>query len=98
MPKQPESQPCFVPASIRQPGQGIAVVFCGGFKSNMNGSKAQAIEAWCQKRSWAYCRFDYRGHGQSAGKFEEGNISLWLEDTLSILDSIENEQLILELR
>lgn len=71
------------------------MVFCGGFKSNMNGSKAQALEAWCQERSIAYCRFDYRGHGQSEGTFEEGNISLWLEDTLTILDSMVNKQLIL---
>lgn len=82
-------------ASMRLAGDGIAVVFCGGFMSNMNGSKAQALEAWCLEKSIAYCRFDYRGHGQSEGAFEEGNISLWLEDTLSIIDSLTNKQLIL---
>lgn len=83
------------PASKRIDGDGIAVIFCGGFKSNMNGSKALALEAWCRDQSIAYCRFDYQGHGQSAGKFEEGNISRWLDDTLSIIDATKNKQLIL---
>lgn len=83
------------PASQRLDGDGLAVVFCGGFKSNMNGSKAQALEAWCRERSIAYCRFDYQGHGQSDGKFAEGNISRWLKDTLNILDATPNRRLVL---
>lgn len=64
------------------------VVFCGGFKSDMAGSKALTLEAWCQKRGQRFVRFDYTGHGQSSGRFEEGTIGAWKRDALTILDDI----------
>jgi pimeloyl-ACP methyl ester carboxylesterase len=64
------------------------VVFLGGFKSDMTGTKAVALEAFAQRRGQAFLRFDYRGHGRSSGRFEEGTIGLWLDDTLAMLDEL----------
>jgi pimeloyl-ACP methyl ester carboxylesterase len=61
-------------------GQGPAVVFLGGFKSDMEGTKAIHLEAWCKAQSRAFLRFDYSGHGESDGEFEEGAIGDWFED------------------
>lgn len=73
---------CMTPGSL--PG----VVFCGGFKSDMTGTKAMALEVAAQTRGTAFTRFDYFGHGQSDGRFAEGTIGRWKEDTLAILDQV----------
>ncbi len=64
------------------------VVFLGGFMSNMTGSKAEWLEAFCRERGLAYLRFDYGGHGESEGAFTDGTIGSWLEDTLAVLDRL----------
>lgn len=61
-------------------GQGPGVVFLGGFKSDMQGEKAQHLEAWAQRTGRAFLRFDYSGHGQSSGDFTDGCISDWAAD------------------
>ncbi|MGP3697470.1 alpha/beta fold hydrolase [Rhodobacter sp. NSM] len=61
-------------------GQGPAVVFCGGFKSDMEGTKALHLQAWAERSGRAFLRFDYSGHGQSEGAFLEGAIGDWFED------------------
>ncbi|WP_298724258.1 alpha/beta hydrolase [uncultured Ferrovibrio sp.] len=73
---------CSIPG--RQPG----VLFCGGFKSDMTGTKAVALEAAARARGTAFTRFDYFGHGQSDGRFIDGTIGRWKEDTLAILDQV----------
>jgi len=70
----------------RLPGRAPTVVFLGGFASDMTGTKASFLLDHCRRRGQAFCRFDYRGHGQSSGRFEDGTIGLWLEDTLALLD------------
>jgi pimeloyl-ACP methyl ester carboxylesterase len=70
------------------PGTAPGVIFCGGFMSDMTGTKAQALEAACRDRGRAYTRFDYRGHGQSSADFESGTIGLWTEDALAVLDRV----------
>jgi len=62
-------------------GQGPCVVFLGGLKSDMEGTKAIHLEAWCKAQGRAFLRFDYSGHGQSSGKFTDGCIGDWAEDT-----------------
>jgi pimeloyl-ACP methyl ester carboxylesterase len=69
-------------------GVGPGILFLGGFMSDMTGAKATRLEAGAQKAGREFTRFDYRGHGQSEGRFEEGNISLWLEDCLAVLDRL----------
>jgi pimeloyl-ACP methyl ester carboxylesterase len=64
------------------------VVFCGGFKSDMTGSKAMALEAFCKQRGQRFVRFDYTGHGQSSSAFVDGTIGAWKQDALDILDHI----------
>lgn len=70
-------------------GQGPTVVFLGGFKSNMDGSKATHLEDWAKKMGRAFLRFDYSGHGQSSEAFEDGCIGDWFEDACAILTTIE---------
>ncbi len=70
------------------PGRAPGVIFCGGFMSDMTGTKALALEAACRKTGRAYTRFDYRGHGQSDADFESGTIGLWSQDALAILDQV----------
>lgn len=64
----------------RSPGAGPGVVFLGGFKSDMEGTKALHLEAWAKMAGRAFLRFDYTGHGQSSGAFEEGCIGDWADD------------------
>ena len=61
-------------------GVGPCIVFLGGLKSDMEGTKAIHLEAWAQARGQAFLRFDYSGHGLSSGTFEEGCIGDWAED------------------
>lgn len=72
----------------RTPGKSPGVVFLGGFMSDMTGSKATTLEAFCSTRGHAFLRFDYRGHGASSGRFEDGTIGLWAEDALAAFDRL----------
>lgn len=69
------------------PGQAPGVFWLGGFKSDMMGGKAQVLADWAMRRGQAYVRFDYSGHGESAGRFEDGTISQWLEDGLAVFEA-----------
>lgn len=61
-------------------GTGPGLVFLGGFKSDMEGTKAVFLEDWCRVQGRAFLRFDYSGHGESSGSFTDGAISEWAED------------------
>ena len=69
----------------RTPGAGPGVVFLGGYRSDMEGAKATHLEAWCAAQGRAFLRFDYSGHGQSAGRFEDGCIGDWLKESLAVI-------------
>src|SRR5262249_44590455 len=56
---------------------------------------AMALEAWARKAGHAFLRFDYLGHGQSSGRFEDGTIGRWLDDSLAAIDSLTTGKLIL---
>lgn len=75
-------------------GAGPTVVFLGGLKSDMEGTKAVHLEAWAKARGQAFLRFDYSGHGESSGTFEEGCIGDWHQDTLAIVDAVTNGPLV----
>jgi pimeloyl-ACP methyl ester carboxylesterase len=79
----------------RQGGATPAFVWLGGFKSDMAGTKAQALADWAHQRGQAFLRFDYSGHGQSGGAFEDGTISAWLEDALAAIDTLTEGPLVL---
>ena len=77
------------------PGTGPGVVFLGGFKSDMEGTKALALEAWARAQGRAFLRFDYSGHGVSGGAFDEGAIGDWYEDARdAILALTEGPQIL----
>ncbi len=67
-----------------QPG----VMFLGGYRSDMQGSKALALEAHCRDSGQAFLRFDYSGHGDSEGAFTDGTISRWLADAVDVFDRL----------
>ncbi len=83
-----------VPAPISAPDLPM-VVFLGGFRSDMMGTKALHLESCCRNRGQAYLRFDYSGHGQSAGRFEDGTIEGWRDDSLAVVDRLTAGPLIL---
>ncbi len=70
------------------PGKAPGVMFLGGFKSDMTGTKATALEAHCRAAGRAFVRFDYAGHGESSGRFEEGTIGRWAADAIAVLDRV----------
>lgn len=72
----------------QSPGKHPGVCFLTGFKSDMNGGKAMEMEALCRERGHAFLRFDYQGHGQSSGAFDDGTIGLWAEDAIATLDAL----------
>ncbi len=80
-------------AYVKTPPQEIAkampyVLFLGGFKSDMTGTKAIFLEQHCHARGIGFVRFDYTGHGASEGRFEDGTISQWTDDAQDILDHV----------
>jgi len=79
----------------RTEGRGPGVVFLGGFKSDKEGTKALALEAWARAEGRAFLRFDYSGHGSSSGDFLNGAIGDWFEDArAAILTLTEGPQVL----
>jgi pimeloyl-ACP methyl ester carboxylesterase len=72
----------------RLAGRAPTVLFCGGYTSDMTGTKALALESWCRAQGQAYVRFDYSGHGRSDGRFADGTIGAWAADALAIVDRV----------
>ncbi len=69
-------------------GAAPGVVFLGGLKSDMEGTKALHLEAWARREGRAFLRFDYSGHGQSSGAFAEGCIGDWAEDAHAAITAL----------
>lgn len=82
-------------AFMRQAGVAPCFVWMSGFKSDMAGTKAQALADWAEAKGQAFVRFDYSGHGQSGGRFEDGNITRWLTDALAVIDAQTEGPLVL---
>jgi pimeloyl-ACP methyl ester carboxylesterase len=66
-------------------GAAPIVVFLGGYASDMTGTKATYLEAWCRDRGRAFVRFDYQGHGRSSGHLLDGTIGAWRDDALAVV-------------
>ncbi|MGF1463272.1 MAG: alpha/beta hydrolase [Maricaulaceae bacterium] len=75
-------------AYAQSPGAGPGVVWLGGFRSDMTGSKATFLHQALAEAGRGFLRFDYFGHGASEGAFEDGTISIWREDALAVLDAL----------
>ena len=76
------------------PGSGPGVVFLGGFRSDMTGTKALWLRDWCAARGRAFLRFDYSGHGASGGAFEDGGIGDWAADAMAVLALTDGPQVL----
>jgi pimeloyl-ACP methyl ester carboxylesterase len=72
----------------RLAGEPPGIVFMGGFRSDMTGTKALFLEDYCRRRGRACVRFDYFGHGASSGDFVRGTIGRWREDAIAVIDSL----------
>src|ERR1700692_2735193 len=68
-------------------GASPGLVWLGGYKSDMKGTKAVALADWALRPGRACLRFDYSGHGESGGAFTDGTISRWLAESLMVFDA-----------
>ena len=73
-------------AYVRTPGKEPGVVFLGGFRSDMTGTKALHLQTWAEATGRAFLRFDYSGHGQSRGDFADGSIGAWRDDARAVIE------------
>jgi pimeloyl-ACP methyl ester carboxylesterase len=71
----------------RRDGAPPGLFWLGGFKSDMRGTKAEALDRWAQENGRAMTRFDYSGHGESGGNFTDGTIGRWFEETLAVFET-----------
>jgi pimeloyl-ACP methyl ester carboxylesterase len=72
----------------RATGTGPGVVFLGGFRSDMEGTKALHLQQWTRAQGRAFLRFDYSGHGQSSGAFADGSIGDWFADAQAAITAL----------
>jgi pimeloyl-ACP methyl ester carboxylesterase len=72
----------------RQAGAAPGIVFLGGFRSDMTGTKAVFLQGYCRRRGQAFVRFDYFGHGASSGDPASGTVGRFAENALAVLDSV----------
>jgi pimeloyl-ACP methyl ester carboxylesterase len=72
--------------AAQESAQGPGLVWLGGFKSDMQGSKAVALDEWARDHGRALVRFDYSGHGESGGDFVDGTIGRWLEESVAVFE------------
>jgi pimeloyl-ACP methyl ester carboxylesterase len=89
-----EQEPAFIEIGHGEVGRRIAVrarrggapglFWLGGFNSDMKGTKALALDAWAAEHGRACVRFDYSGHGESGGRFADGTIGRWLEESVTV--------------
>jgi pimeloyl-ACP methyl ester carboxylesterase len=70
-----------------RPGKSPGILWLGGFKSDMKGTKAAALDAWAAEHGRACVRFDYSGHGESEGAFVEGTIGRWLAESVAVFEA-----------
>jgi pimeloyl-ACP methyl ester carboxylesterase len=71
----------------RHDGAAPGLLWLGGYKSDMKGTKAQALADWAAQNGRACVRFDYSGHGESGGAFTDGTIGRWLAETLAVFEA-----------
>ena len=70
-------------------GSGPTVVWIGGFRSDMEGTKALALDAAARERGWNYVRYDHFAHGASSGDWRKATIGRWREDAMAVIDSLD---------
>ena len=71
----------------KRDGRAPGLVWLGGFKSDMLGTKAETLDRLAKSAGHAFIRHDYSGHGESGGRFEDGTISKWLAESLAVFEA-----------
>lgn len=69
-------------------GDGPTVLWIGGFRSDMEGTKALALDAAARERGWRFLRFDHFAHGRSSGDWRQATVGRWCEDAIAVIDAI----------
>lgn len=82
-------------AGLGRSGAAPGLFWLGGYRSDMQGGKAEALDALGAAEGWAVTRFDYSGHGRSGGDFREGTISRWLEEALAVFALTRGPQVVI---
>ena len=77
------------------PGRSPTVVFLCGYASDMTGTKARFLHRACAEAGHAYLRFDYRGRGESSGRFEDGTVGSWTDDACAVIETVTRGALVL---
>lgn len=91
----PSAAPRRIAVIATEPAGGkskTCVVWLGGYRSDMTGTKAVALEAHALAHGLGFLRFDYSGHGQSSGHYTEGTISAWLEDAMAVIKAFAGKR------
>lgn len=76
-------------------GSAPTIVWLGGYRSDMLGTKAERLSALAATEGLGFCRFDYSGHGESSGRFEDGTISRWTEEARAVFEAVVTGRAIL---
>lgn len=79
----------------RLEGRSPTIVWLGGYRSDMRGTKAQRLLAFAADRGLGYCRFDYSGHGESGGRFEDGTIGGWTAEAAAVIAALGDGPVVL---
>ena len=82
-------------AVLRRPGRAPGLFWLSGFRSDMTGSKATAVDIFGAEHGLGVTRMDYSGHGQSGGDFNLGTISRWLEEAMAVFETTTGPQIII---
>lgn len=82
-------------AVLHRAGADPGLVWLGGYRSDMRGTKAEALDAFAREHGKAFLRHDYSGHGASGGVFADGTISLWVSQSLAVFRRFTDGQQIL---
>lgn len=82
-------------AYLQRPGAEPGLFWLNGFRSVMNGLKASAMDTFGAENGLGVTRFDYSGHGQSSGAFEDGTITRWLEETIAVFEKTTGPQIVI---
>ena len=72
----------------RVAGDGATVVWIGGFRSDMEGTKALALDAAARQGGWNYVRYDHFAHGVSSGDWRQATIGRWRQDAIAMIDAL----------
>jgi pimeloyl-ACP methyl ester carboxylesterase len=78
-----------------QSGASPGLFWLSGYKSDMKGTKAEALAQWAEREGRGIVRFDYSGHGESEGVFTDGTIGRWLADSLAVFDACRGPQILI---